>query len=103
VPVEGPTPVGLFWAGNSRRFGLWDLAGNVSEYCRDGFAPYDTTITTDPLGDDYSYGAVIRGGHFRSSGLDLRITARFGVDRGEQLETAGFRCAAVRNSMGGND
>lgn len=101
LPVEGPTPVGLFPAGRSGRLGLWDAAGNVAEYCLDGFAPYDGAEAADPLCEDRRFGVVVRGGHFRSSGLDLRITARFGAGPGEQLETAGFRCVAVRAPLEG--
>jgi formylglycine-generating enzyme required for sulfatase activity len=90
-----PTPVGLF-GGGSGRLDLWDLAGNVNEHCLDGFAAYPEAPGRDPIGAEYRHGAALRGGSFQSSGLDLRITARRGLDRGEQCESVGFRCAAVR-------
>jgi formylglycine-generating enzyme required for sulfatase activity len=98
LPIERPVPVGLFPRGRSERFGLWDMAGNVTDHCIDGFAAYVGSDELDPVCEDYRHGSVVRGGHFRSAGLDLRVTARSGIERGMQLETSGFRCVATRAS-----
>jgi formylglycine-generating enzyme required for sulfatase activity len=87
--------VGLFPAGHSRPYGLWDMAGNVGERCQDGFAPYASGSTEDPICTDYTYGHVVRGGSFASPPLDLRVTCRFGDARDHQDDRIGFRCVAV--------
>jgi len=69
----------------------WDLAGNVAERCRDGFAAYDATSRRDPINTDYRHGHVVRGGDWASPPLDLRVTARFGDSRDARDDRTGFR------------
>ena len=86
----GICPVGLF-ACDVSPDGAWDLAGNVAERCRDGFAAYDATSRLDPLNTDYRHGHVVRGGDWASPPLDLRVTARFGDSRDARDDRTGFR------------
>jgi sulfatase modifying factor 1 len=45
------------------RFGLYDLHGNVSEYCEDRYGPYPTQEVTDPRGSATDARRAVRGGN----------------------------------------
>jgi len=87
-------PVGLFPAGHSHPFALWDMSGNVCELCRDGYGPYSQEPRTNPFCSDYRHGYVVRGGAFDMPPLNLRVSYRYGVPLGARDERTGFRCAA---------
>jgi formylglycine-generating enzyme required for sulfatase activity len=92
--LQHVVPVGLFPSSHSP-YGLWDMAGNISEHCLDGFGPYQAADEADGIHVDYTHGSVVRGGSFASPPLDLRVTYRFGLSRDTQDEHVGFRCVAV--------
>ena len=43
--------------------GLYDMIGNVLEWCNDRYGPYAVTAQTDPLGSDTGSCRVLRGGY----------------------------------------
>ena len=92
--LQQVVPVGLFPSGHSP-YALWDMAGNISEHCQDGFGPYPASGAANGIRLDYSHGHAVRGGSFASQPLDLRVTYRFGLSRDARDETVGFRCVSV--------
>ena len=56
---EKTTPVGSYGAN---RYGLYDMAGNVWEWCFDWYGGYEQTAQTDPRGPSSGLFRVIRGG-----------------------------------------
>lgn len=90
------TPVGKFWAN---RYGLYDMHGNVWEWCADhwhgnyGSAPVDGSCWQD----QFFFACVLRGGAWNAQAMSCRSAARIWEAASEQSSHIGFRvaCAAV--------
>ena len=89
----GPKPV----AGKAANaFGLYDMSGNVWEWCNDLSANYPAGNATDPTGPSVGgYGdyRVRRGGHFYAGSETCRSSLRNGRDPGTRDFNIGFRVA----------
>lgn len=76
-------------------FGLYDMHGNVAEWCADWFGrSIDLTALTDPQGPATGTRRVIRGGSWLSAGADCRSAWR-GSEAPERFDSIlGFRVVA---------
>jgi len=101
-PLEG-CPAGEFrgititagnFAPNPR--GLYDMHGNVWEWCQDWLGEYPSSHVTDPKGPKHGSQKVIRGGAWNSLGRDLRSACRFGSAPESATNYIGFRIAMTR-------
>ena len=86
-PVKGKAP---------NELGIYDMSGNVDEYCADDYAPYSSESQTDPKVEaDDSPGQVTRGGNFcDDSALDCRVSKR-GYTPGYVFGSLGFRLVMI--------
>ena len=73
--VGSTTPVDRYRRGATPE-GVWDLAGNVWEWCRDGYGPYPSGPVTDPVGPSEAERRVLRGGSFSVEASVLRASFR---------------------------
>lgn len=84
-------PVGNFAANG---YGLYDVAGNLLEWCWDSYGSYSSDAQSDPRGPIAGPLRVIRGGNFaREGGAGYcRVAWRSARDAGTISTGRGFRC-----------
>lgn len=85
---EKTTPVGIF-APNP--WGLYDVHGNVYEWCWDWYGDYSSGSQTAPVGAVSGTDRVIRGGCWAGPRGDLRSSSRFYSPPDSESRIIGFR------------
>jgi formylglycine-generating enzyme len=73
-------------------WGLFDMQGNVHEWCNDYFAEYPTTPQTNPTGPETGTSRCNRGGSYLSGPRECRSASR-GNPEPNSLYGMGFRVA----------
>jgi formylglycine-generating enzyme required for sulfatase activity len=79
------------------KFGLYDMIGNVWEWCSDCFDStyYGKGSLQNPQGPDTGMHRVFRGGSFLNNVITLRSALRDGAVPEDQSDLFGFRCVCT--------
>lgn len=77
---------GISWWKESNELGIFNMSGNVAEYCSNKFYYYDNPER--PFNMDL---IIVRGGSFKSLDKDCRVTSRDMVSSSTKSESIGFR------------
>jgi len=72
-------------------WGLYDMAGNVWEWCWDWYGPYTAEAVHDPIGPDTGVVRVLRGGAYWLEARDLRSADRLRGESERRGGVIGFR------------
>jgi formylglycine-generating enzyme required for sulfatase activity len=82
--------------------GLYDMCGNVWEWCSDRFKSYATTTQTNPLGLPEGEFYLLRGGSWFSLAAVFRITSRIWDEPDKSDDYYGFRVVSSLLPAAGN-
>ncbi len=62
---------------SSNELGIYDMSGNIYEYCNDWYAPYNNASQTNPRGPSSGSTRIIRGGSYDNYINTCRTTHRY--------------------------
>lgn len=76
--------------------GIYDMSGNVKEWCSDWKAPYSSSEEKNPTGAEVGTLRILRGGGWINDDKDCRVINRDGGKPEFSYRSCGFRLAMSR-------
>ena len=73
--------------------GIYDMSGNVWEWCEDWKGDYSSGSQTNPTGPSSGSIRVLRGGCWYDYAEDCRVSLRDDLNPGSRIDDSGFRLA----------
>jgi formylglycine-generating enzyme required for sulfatase activity len=79
----------------TNELGLYDMSGNVFEWCSDWLGEYSSSAQINPIG---SYSGSCRGGSYAHSSWAARVSYRYNFTPDLRIGYIGFRLALSHES-----
>ena len=77
----------------ANELGLYDMSGNVGEWCNDRYGYYQSNSQTNPTGPSEGEGRVVRGGSWSCLDWYVRVSYRGGITPDDRYLSYGLRLA----------
>ena len=77
----------------ANELGLYDMSGNVYEWCNDWKGNYQSNSQTNPTGPSKGECRVLRGGGWGDDDLDVQVSSRGACDPDDRYNYYGLRLA----------
>jgi len=100
----GTATYGTKWVGEKlpNALNLYDMSGNVFEWCWDWFANYTAGAVINPTGPASGTARVVRGGYWYSIPTELRVSNHGGNIPNNRSANYGFRLACTPDCPAGS-